>query len=83
VLSKAAKIKALINYGIISDLRHTAASYLAMSGASLLDIGEVLGHKQMNQTKKYAHLTNHHMKGVVERMTENFGLDERPQASEE
>jgi len=57
------------------DLRHTAASYLAMSGASLLDIGEVLGHKQMNVTKKYAHLTNHHLKVVVERMTERFDLD--------
>ena len=65
------------------DLRHTAASYLAMSGASLLDIGEVLGHKQMNVTKKYAHLTNHHIRGVVERMTERFDLDQRPQEPRE
>jgi hypothetical protein len=27
------------------DLRHSAASYLAMNGASLAEIAEVLGHK--------------------------------------
>jgi integrase len=27
------------------DLRHTAASYLAMNGASLAEIAEILGHK--------------------------------------
>jgi len=39
------------------DLRHTCASYLAQSGASLLEIGEVLGHRQPSVTKRYAHLT--------------------------
>jgi len=35
------------------DLRHTSASYLAMSGASLRDIAEILGHKSLKQTLKY------------------------------
>jgi integrase len=30
------------------DLRHSAASYLAMSGASLAEIAEVLGHKTLS-----------------------------------
>jgi integrase len=43
------------------DLRHTAASYLAMNQASLLDIGTLLGHKTVQMTKRYAHLSNEHI----------------------
>jgi len=49
------------------DLRHTCASYLAMSGASLRDIAEVLGHKTLAMSAKYAHLTQAHTAQVVER----------------
>ena len=38
------------------DLRHSCASFLAQNGASLLEIGSVLGHKSANITKRYAHL---------------------------
>jgi integrase len=54
------------------DLRHTAASYLAMSGASLREIAEILGHKTLQQTMKYAHLTAPHTTGIVERMAAQF-----------
>jgi integrase len=50
------------------DLRHTAASYLAMNGASLAEIAEVLGHKTLQMVKRYAHLSEQHTLGVVERM---------------
>jgi integrase len=50
------------------DPRHTAASYLAMNGASLLEIAEVLGHKTLAMVKRYAHLSEAHTRGVVERM---------------
>jgi len=50
------------------DLRHSFASYLAMNGASLLEIAEVLGHKTLNMVKRYAHLSEAHTRGVVERM---------------
>jgi integrase len=50
------------------DLRHTAASYLAMSGASLAEIAEVLGHKTLAMVKRYAHLSEAHTCSVVERM---------------
>lgn len=49
------------------DLRHSAASYLAMSGASTLDIATLLGHKQLQMTKRYAHLSVDHLRTVVER----------------
>jgi integrase len=50
------------------DLRHTAASYLAMSGASLRDIAEILGHRSLKQTMKYIHLMEPHTRGVLQRM---------------
>lgn len=54
------------------DLRHTAASYLAMSGASLLDIAHILGHKTLAMVKRYAHLTEQHTAGIIERMNEQY-----------
>ncbi len=57
------------------DLRHTAASYLAMNQASLLEIGTLLGHKTVQMTKRYAHLSNAHIyataKALNEKLTNN------------
>jgi integrase len=50
------------------DLRHSAASYLAMNGASLAEVAEVLGHKTLQMVKRYAHLSEAHTASVVERM---------------
>ncbi len=50
------------------DLRHSAASYLAMNGASLGEIAEVLGHKTLAMVKRYAHLSEAHTARVVARM---------------
>jgi site-specific recombinase XerD len=56
------------------DLRHTAASYLAMNGASLAEISEVLGHKTLAMVKRYSHLSQAHTARVVESMnTKIFG----------
>jgi integrase len=38
------------------DLRHTTASLLAQNGASLVEIGGVLGHSSPSITAKYSHL---------------------------
>lgn len=54
------------------DLRHTAASYLAMSGATLAEIAEVLGHKTLAMVKRYSHMTDQHTAGIVGRMHERF-----------
>lgn len=59
-LLKAARIK---NFRF-HDLRHTAAAYLAMNGATLNEIAELLGHKTFNMTKRYAHIADSHLKGV-------------------
>lgn len=54
------------------DLRHSAASYLAMNGASLPEIAEVLGHKSFDMVKRYAHLSHEHTGNVVENMNERI-----------
>jgi len=54
------------------DLRHTAASYLAMSGAMLHELAHVLGHKTLSMVKRYAHLTEQHTHGVVSRMNARY-----------
>lgn len=57
------------------DLRHSAASYLAMNGASLAEIAEILGHKTLQMVKRYAHLSDAHTSKVVARMNEKiFGV---------
>ena len=77
---KAALQRAQIEDFRFHDLRHTTASYLAMSGASLAVIGEVLGHKTQQTTQRYAHLTESHVHDVVRSMNAKvFGRD----ASEE
>ena len=48
------------------DQRHSAASALADMGASLLDIGAVLGHRSQQTTKRYAHLTETRLRGLIE-----------------
>jgi integrase len=50
------------------DLRHCTASYLAMNGASLAEIAEVLGHKTLSMVKRYAHLSDGHVSSVVSSM---------------
>ena len=71
---EAALKKAGIHDFRFHDLRHSAASYLAMNGASLAEIAEVLGHKTLAMVKRYAHLSDGHMAEVVERMnTKIFG----------
>lgn len=54
------------------DLRHSAASYLAMNGATLAEIAEVLGHKTLQMVKRYAHLSEAHTAKIVARMNEKI-----------
>jgi integrase len=50
------------------DLRHSAASYLAMAGASLLEIGAVLGHRSTQTTLRYAHLSVERSQELTDRV---------------
>jgi integrase len=50
------------------DLRHSCASYLAQNGATLLEIGDVLGQRQLNVTKRYSHLTTSHKANLINKI---------------
>lgn len=50
------------------DLRHTFASQMAMSGVDLKTVGELLGHKSMRMTERYAHLSQKHKAAAVARL---------------
>jgi integrase len=50
------------------DLRHSAASYLAMNGATMAELAEILGHKTLSMVKRYTHLSESHTRSVIARM---------------
>ncbi len=64
--------RARIENATFHTLRHTTASYLAMSGATLSDIAAVLGHKTLAMVKRYSHVSEQHTAGVLERMNAKF-----------
>lgn len=47
------------------DLRHTFASHLVMRGASLKEVQELLWHKDIKMTMRYAHLAQENKKSAV------------------
>lgn len=53
-------------------LRHTAASHLAMSGASTLEIAAILGHKTLAMVKRYSHLSISATSKALQRMNQEI-----------
>lgn len=58
-------LKSLNLEGYVHTLRHTFASHLAMKGANIYEIKELLGHSKIEMTQKYAHLSPEHKKSIV------------------
>jgi site-specific recombinase XerD len=50
-------------------LRHTFASRLVMAGVDLRTVQELMGHKTIQMTCRYSHLSDAHKLAAVERLT--------------
>lgn len=59
---RAAKLQG-VNF---HTLRHTAASLLVMAGVDLATVREILRHKSIEMTLRYAHLSGDHKKAAVD-----------------
>ena len=56
------------------DLRHTAASWMVMSGVDLLTVKEILGHKDLRMTERYSHLSPGHRLDAVVKLDEALAV---------
>jgi integrase len=54
------------------DLRHTFASHLIMKGADITTVKELLGHRDIKMTMRYAHLADDVKKDAVKLLDEDI-----------
>src|SRR5947208_4341961 len=62
------------------DLRHTFASQFVMAGGDLYILKEILGHKSLNMTQRYAHLSPTYKIKAIDRIN-TLWAGATPQAS--
>ena len=55
------------------DLRHTAASWLRMSGADFQTVAQLLGHKDLRMASRYQHLSPSFLADAVGKLDAAFG----------
>ena len=65
----------------IHDLRHSFASRALALGESLPVIGELLGHRRVRTTARYAHLAREAVKSSASRVAESIMADILPDAT--
>ncbi len=59
-------------------LRHTFASRLVMAGVDLRTVQELMGHKTIQMTVRYAHLAPKHQLAAVQRLCDTGTVQNRP-----
>ncbi|MBK9293587.1 MAG: tyrosine-type recombinase/integrase [Oligoflexia bacterium] len=73
VFEKAQKKAGIENKIRFHDLRHTFASHFMMNGGNLYDLQKILGHKRIEQTQRYAHLSPTHLENAIKIVS--FGVN--------
>ena len=68
---KALKVAQIDNF-VFHDLRHSAASYMAMNGAGLITIAKLLGHRTLAMVQRYSHLSDNHLDDAVADMNQKI-----------
>ena len=53
-------------------LRHTFSSNLLLSGATLKDVREMIGHRKISMTDRYSHLSLNHKLFWQNQLTEHY-----------
>lgn len=72
---RALKAADIFNYRP-HDLRHQAASQMAMAGATQGELMAILGHKTPTMTRRYAHYSQGHIKRILEKTSSVFSSNE-------
>jgi integrase len=62
---KAEKRAGIITTIRFHDTRHTFASHFMMNGGNIYDLQKILGHKKIEQTMRYAHLSPAHLEKAI------------------
>lgn len=65
------------------DLRHTFASRMIMAGKGLVAVQQLMGHKTIQMTLRYAHLAPAHLEDAVESLVNWVPLGASPESSPE
>ena len=60
------------------DLRHTFASHFLMRGGTLKELQEILRHKSLTMTMRYAHLSQEHKKKAINLLNGLTAPTEKP-----
>lgn len=64
------------------SLRHTFASWLVMEGVDLYKVKELLGHKDLTMTQRYAHLAPDSLRGAINVLEEALKPKEENEGAE-
>lgn len=54
---------------VFHTLRHTFASWLVQKGTPLYTVAELMGHKSLTMTSRYAHLAPENMRNAVNKIS--------------